>query len=123
MMLFSFHFNRERAEEEGGHGNGEDEEEDLIAKAEEDFFTSISAEVEGRKKKFGERNEAFEQAKEAIGHDRLPFESLSEEKSLNGVGDEKHDDDNSTTTGESNGVSCHYSFYKNVLFEKAFNVK
>ena len=61
--------------------------------------------MEGRKKKFGERNDAFEQAKEAIGHDRLPFESLSEEKSLNGVGDEKHDGDDSTAAGEPNGVS------------------
>ena len=84
----------------------------MITKAEEDFFNSISAEVEGRQKKFVERNEAFEQAKEAIGHDRLPFETLSEEKSLNDVGDEKNDGDDSTAT--SNGVSendYYFSFF------------
>lgn len=62
---------REKAEEEVG----ENEEEDLIAKAEQDFFASISAELQDREKKNVERNRAFEEAKEALASGRLPHES------------------------------------------------
>ena len=58
----------------------------------------------GRQKKFGERNEAFEEAKEAIKNDRLPFEAC-DERSVNGEdGDER-------TNRSSNGVSL-IMFYK-----------
>uniref|UniRef100_A0A7M5US50 Dynein intermediate chain 3, ciliary n=1 Tax=Clytia hemisphaerica TaxID=252671 RepID=A0A7M5US50_9CNID len=87
---------KERQEEEGHRG--EDEEEDLIARAEEDFFNAITAEIDGRQKKFGERNEAFEKAKEAIQNDRLPFEA-GDERSVN------EEDGDERTNQSSNGNS------------------
>ena len=60
--------------------------------------------MEGRQKKHSERNDAFEQAKEAVGRDRLPFETLDEKSSGDDGGNEEKEDD-SMSADTNNGVS------------------
>lgn len=55
---------REKEEEKG---TGEDDEEDLIAKAENDFFASINADLKDLETKFAEKNRIFEDAKKELG--------------------------------------------------------
>ena len=55
---------REKEEEEG---TGEDDEEDVIAKAENDFFASINADLKDLETKFAEKNRIFEDAKKELG--------------------------------------------------------
>lgn len=66
-------FCRDKAEEEAPDNN----EEDLIAKAEQDFFASINTELQDREKKNVERNRAFEEAKDSLANDQLPHEQVN----------------------------------------------
>ena len=62
---------REKEEEKGI----EEDDEDLIAKAEEDFYYSIQVDLKERQTKNFDRNKAFEEAKVNIEHDKLPMEN------------------------------------------------
>lgn len=54
-------------DKEDDKGGVEEEEEDLIGKAEEDFFASINADAKDLQTKYFEKNKAFEEAKIRLG--------------------------------------------------------
>lgn len=88
---------RDKEEEKGG----EDEHVDLIAKAEQDFFASINAELKERETKNVERYNAFLEAQKALAKNQLPGETM-DEKPKNGEDEdittnvENHTDEEST---------------------------
>jgi len=57
--------------DEGGGEKGEEEDEDLIARAEKDFYASVAQEAKDREKD-QERTKAFEDAKRALENNELP---------------------------------------------------